>query len=217
MATPAQIEAKVARGYGIAAKHLGDTCDWYRCANTGPVIVSGNKRGTLPANFTPAFTYMKNQAPGKNGWLALVDGTQVQQGDYLVDPVGVAWYIGALRPLLPPGAVQCNRVASFKRPSGSNNVGLSGYGGDIADAETVLATGWPISILAATRRGEKTDAKLPGDETAPWWDVLAPAIPGLTLRPFDIITDDLNRRGVISSAELTPENGWRLSVAQQVT
>lgn len=217
MSTPSQLQAKVARGYGIAAKHLGDTCNWYRCSNAGPVLISGNKLGTLPANFTTGTTYSKNQPPGKNTWIALVDGTRVQQGDYLVDPQGVAWFISNLRGYLPPGAIQCNRVATFKRPVGSTNVGLNGYGGDVESTETLLATQIPCSIMSGSRRGEHTDAKLPEDVSGAWWDVLLPQISGLTLRPFDIIYDELGRRAIISTAELTPENGWRLTAEQQVT
>ena len=123
MASPTQIAAKVAKGYAIAASHLGDTCNWYRPANVGPAIVLANLQGTLPASFSPDGTYLKPQQYGRATWIALVDTAQIRVGDYLVDPRNQTWFLAQANPDLPPLAVQCTRVLSFLRPTAPANFG----------------------------------------------------------------------------------------------
>jgi len=47
----------------------------------------------------------------------------------------------------------------------------------------------------------------------PWWAILMPAWPGVILRTSDIILDELGRKYVVSSAELT-DMGWRCTAMQ---
>jgi len=78
-----------------------------------------------------------------------------------------------------------------------------------------LMTAWPASVLQGAK-GEKDGAVLPGDVRLPWWAILLPAFPGVTLRSADIITDDIDRRFIISSAEKT-DLGWRITAMQAET
>ena len=48
------------------------------------------------------------------------------------------------------------------------------------------------------------------------WTVLLPSVAGVVLRPADLMTDDLDRTGIVASAEIT-DLGWRLIVKQAST
>ena len=93
-----------------------------------------------------------------------------------------------------------------------NAVGQIGYGGDTPQTEALLMQNWPASVLQGTK-GEQNDAKLPGDVRTPWWAILMPDYNGILLRTSDILKDELGRRYIISSAELT-DMGWRLTAMQ---
>ena len=116
---------------------------------------------------------------------------------------------------LPILMVECNRTLTVLRPEQQTGVGAVGYGGNTSAGETTLMQGWPASVLQGTK-GEKTEAALPGDNRTPWWSILMPAFAGVILRTADIMTDELNRRYIISSAELT-DAGWRLTAMQAQT
>ena len=161
---------------------------------------------------------MKYGKPNKYGhptWFGLFDGALTKPGDYLTNASDGTFFIAAQQQALPILLVQCNRTINVLRPQQQAGVGALGYGGDTAANETTLMTAWPASVLQGTK-GEKGDAILPGDVRSPWWAILLPAYPGVTLRAADIITDELSRRYVISSAELS-DLGWRITAMQAVT
>jgi hypothetical protein len=70
-------------------------------------------------------------------------------------------------------------------------------------------------VLQGTK-GEKGGVALPGDVRDAWWAILLPFVPGVVLRSGDLISDDLSRRYIISSAELT-DLGWRITCQQGQT
>jgi hypothetical protein len=277
MTSLALIQAKVYRGYGIAAKQIGDTYKFYRPGN--PPVPTGNydtpgltqddgqqydqsleqfdtgdtfdgdksfdqavnpdlvdqtkfdadgatfdSAGTswdqpgnllfeLPVSFNADdMTYSKPNLYGDPLWYALVDGTNLEEGDYCVGPQGT-FFIAALEPLLPILVVQCNRVVSIFRPQGQSGVGLGAYGGNTDTTETLLVAGRPCSILQGTK-GEKADSNLPGDTRSPWWQILMPYA-GVDLTFDDVIVDDLGRRYIVSSPERT-DLGWRLTAMSAV-
>jgi hypothetical protein len=203
------IQSKVNRGYGIAARFLGAPFAHYR--PTDPLNALSNRIGTLQADFDvdPTFSY---KAPGKYAnpaYYGLFDATDVMRGDYLIADQGT-WFVAGMEPNKPPLCVSCNQVAEFRRPSAAA-AGPSYYGGDNRTDEEVLMSGWPCSILQGTK-GERTAADLPGDSRAPWVAILVPAVPGVVLRPFDRVYDDMNRCWTISGPERT-DLGWRLTAA----
>lgn len=157
--------------------------------------------------------YRKPNKYGKATWYALFDGTGITVSDYLIGPGGV-FFIAAMQSLLPILAVSCNRVINLYRPQQQTNLGLGGYGGTTAKNETLLLQGRPCSILQGTK-GEKSETNLPGDTRAAWWQVLLPNAGGI-IRYDDVIIDDLQRRYVVSSAELT-DLGWRATAMQALT
>ncbi len=206
----AKLQDKIYKGYGQAAKRIGYPYQQLRPVSAIDAINVAALQ-TLPASFTTNFNY---SAPNKYGiatWLGLFDARECTPGDYLVGHQGT-YFIAAMQDTLPIYCVQCNRTISVLRPSMPEGVGAVGYGGDTAATEEPLMTNWPASVLQGTK-GEANEVKLPGDVRTPWWAILVPAWPGVTLRTSDIITDDLGRRYVISSAELT-DLGWRMTAMQ---
>ena len=117
--------------------------------------------------------------------------------------------------LLPVLCVQANRIVSFWRPAAPSNTGVNTYGGVMTETNEALLSNWPASILGAAGRG-RPDTDLPSDSSIPYWTVLLPAVPGVILRPSDLMTDDLGRNAVVAAAELT-DLGWRITAKQATT
>lgn len=158
---------------------------------------------------------MKFSKPSKYGkatWYALFDGEGLQVGDYFVGPQGV-FFVAGMDPLLPIFAVKCNRTVTIYRPQAQTGIGAVGYGGNTRENQTIIAKGVPCSILQGTK-GERAEANLPGDARSPWWQILMPGANWL-LAIDDILEDDISRRYVISSPELT-DAGWRISAMSAV-
>jgi hypothetical protein len=211
----AKIQDRVYRGYAKAASKIGLAHALYRPVGAAAALATGNLITTLPASFNAEdMKYGKPNKYGKPLWYAIVDGAQTQVGDYLVGPSGT-FFIAAQQALLPILAVQCSNTIDVLRPQQQTGVGAVGYGGDTDDNETPLLTGWPASVLQGTK-GEKSETHLPGDTRTPWWAVLLPALGGVTIKTNDLITDDLGRRLIVSSAELS-DLGWRLTAMQAMT
>jgi hypothetical protein len=223
----AQIQAKIWYGYAKSAGFIGSTYKFYRPGTPPPPVdqTSWDASGSnwdaggnwdQPGNFLFALpvslnaedmTYKKPRGYAKATWYALVDGTNLQVGDYFIGPMGT-FFIAAMQSLLPILAVQCNRVVSVFRPQIVTGVGAQGYGGNTTANETPVIQGRPCSILQGTK-GEKAEGNLPGDTRAPWWVILMPYA-GADILMDDIITDDLGRRYVVSSAELSAL-GYRIT------
>lgn len=210
----ALIQQKVYRGYALAAQRIGPVFNLYR--PTSPISpLAGAPIAALNASFNAQdMKYGKPNVYGKPLWYALVDGTQTQVNDYLTNGKQT-FFIAAMQTLLPILAVQCTNTLNVFRPQQQTAAGTNPYGGTVDENQTELMTAWPASVLQGTK-GEKDGAVLPGDVRLPWWAILLPAFPGVTLRSADIITDDLDRRFIISSAELT-DLGWRITAMQAQT
>lgn len=210
----ATLQNRIYKGYGKAAIRIGPVFSQFRPTSvTNPL--GGTPIATLNASFNAMdMKYGKPNVYGKALWYCLVDGTQMQVGDYLKS-ASQTFFIAAMQQTLPILAVECNRTLTVHRPAQQGSVGAVGYGGNTAATETMLMQGWPASVLQGTK-GEKNETNLPGDVRTPWWAILMPAFSGVTLRTSDTITDDLSRRYVISSAELT-DLGWRITCQQAQT
>ena len=204
------LQSKIYRGYAKAAQKIGLSYAHYRPLAASDPISSPNQLASLTASFSPDGKYQKPSPYGKPLWQCLADGTQLQVGDYLSG--GSTFFIAAMQPLLPIIAVECNRVLTVKRPGSSNFVGSGPYSGDTQETEITLMTAWPASVLQGTK-GEKNDIGLPGDTRQPWWAVLMPQFTGIQIESSDVLTDEMDRRYIVSSAELT-DLGWRMTVQQ---
>lgn len=209
----AALRSKIYGGYAKAATRIGQSYIHYR--PTAALTPLSTALPSIFASFNAEdFTYGRPNKYGKPTWFGVFDGGLTAVGDYLVGPEGT-FFIAAQQIHLPILCVECNRTIKIMRPQQQTGVGAVGYGGDIAANETVLMSGWPASVLQGTK-GEKGDSVLPGDTRNPWWSILLPSFAGVTIRSRDVITDDLNRRYVVSSAELT-DLGYRLTAMQELT
>ncbi|PUA19584.1 hypothetical protein [Glaciimonas sp. PCH181] len=207
------LQSRIYKGYGKAALRIGPINTVYRASSA--ISSQGNTVTTLNASFNAEdMKYGRPNKYGKPTWFGLFDGTLVDVGDYLIGPQGT-FFVAAMQLTLPILMVECNRTINILRPQQQTGIGQVGYGGDTDANETILMQGWPASVLQGTK-GEKTEIGLPGDVRTPWWAILLPSFSGVVLRSADIITDELSRRYVISSAELT-DAGWRLTAMQAQT
>jgi hypothetical protein len=205
-----KLQAKIYKGYGQAAKRIGFDYQQFRATSASNPLMSTALQ-TLPASFTTNFNYSAPNKYGQATWLGLFDARTFQPGDFLVGHQGT-FFVAAMQDTLPIYCVQTNRVVSVLRVGMDPGVGLGGWAGDTPASEAPLMQGWPASVLQGTK-GEANPANLPGDVRTPWWAILMPAWPGIVLRTSDIIRDELGRKYVISSAELT-DMGWRCTAMQ---
>lgn len=205
----ALIQQAIWYGYRASASVLGKPHSIYRPTSAVQPISPETLVTVLPAIFTPSDRYGFKEGAGyaKALWSVLVDGNQTRPGDILVGET--TWYIASMEPDLPIMAVRCSSTVTVTRPTSTTGIGLRAPSGDVVTQETTLMAGWPASILQGTK-GEKPDSGLPDDVRAPWAAILLPAVEGVELRTDDIITDETDRRFVISGCERS-YMGWRLT------
>ena len=212
----ATLQNRIYKGYAKAATRIGYNTDIHRPKSASNPMASVNKLRAIPVSFN--VEDMKYSKPNKYAhptWYGVYDGTQTQVGDYLTNPQDGTFYVAAQQQALPILLVECNRTINILRPQQETGIGAQGYGGDTDANETALMTAWPASVLQGSK-GDKIEMALPGDTRSPAWAILMPYYTGIILRSADIITDDLARRYVISSAELT-DLGWRIQAMQVQT
>lgn len=205
-----RLQQLVDRGYALSADRIGTPYAFYR--PTGPFLpLSNSPYATLPAAFSAAdYKFAKPNSYGKPTWQALFDGAQTEVGDILVG--ASRFFIAAQQPILPILVVEAPRLVDVRRPFRESGVGFQeAYGGTTPAQETPVMTGWPCSILQGTK-GENTGSGLPNANRNPWYNILLPYWPGVTLYTSDFLVDDLGRRYIVSSTELT-DLGWRLTAA----
>jgi hypothetical protein len=204
-------------GPQIAGSVLGAPYAQYRPNSANSPTANANQIGTVNAWITPDQAGKGNKAAdyGKPVWYGLFDPTLTQPGDYLIGDKGT-FFIASQIPPEPMQVVMCNAVVSVAQPQGMSSVGKqSSYGGDQRATETVMASGWPCSMLNGTK-GKAGTTHLPDDTDMAWSIILLPAIPGVTIRNNSIITDAGGFRRFVSSAELT-YLGWRLTAMEATT
>lgn len=211
----AQAQAHAYKGYAQVAKRLGNAFSLYRPTSADMSAAALLATGFLASLNAEDMTYRRPNKYGKPTWYAVMDGRQTQVGDYLVGETGT-FFVGAQQPLLPILVIECNRTVNITRPQVQTEFGaVSNYEGTTAANETPLMTGWPASVLQGTK-GEKGGVALPGDARDPWWSILLPECAGVILRSGDLFADELGRRYIVSSAELT-DLGWRITAQQGQT
>lgn len=198
-----------------AARLTGAQTEAYRPTGPSDPLLPQNRYLRLNATFTSVGSHLGNAVGyGTALWNGIFDAAYTQPGDYLVRNDGI-WFIAAQQPLLPVLCVLTDRVVSFSRPAAQVNTGVNEYGGITAASLTPLLENWPASVITGSTGG-RPDAGLPSDGSVPYSTVLLPAIPGVTLRVADLMSDDLGRSATIAAAELSAL-GWRLTVKQVTT
>jgi hypothetical protein len=208
------LQARIYSGYAKAALRIGLPFDLYRPSGPTNPLAPANKLATLPASFRVDDRYQEAQVYGKSVWMAYLDDSQTQVGDYLVGN-NRTYFIAAQQPLLPVVAVACTRIVSIARLPVPSSYGAIDYGGALDGSEVPVMTGWPASVLQGGGGG-RNQVNLPSDVQSPGWAIQMPAWPGVLIQPSDLVVDDLGRRNIVSTPELT-DLGWRLTVQQAVT
>ena len=95
------------------------------------------------------------------------------------------------------------RVISISRPAQDETLGAQPYSGLQIGHETAVASGLPAHIQI-DKQNSAPPAKLPGDAIAtPVWKIIIKAARGL-VRTGDVITDDLDNRYQVISADWGP-------------
>jgi len=210
----AKLQSKIYKGYGKAAQRIGFMSDVYRTATASTPIATGNKIASLYASFNAEdMGYKKPNKYGHPTWWCLIDGSGLQVGDYIKNLHDGTFFIAAMQQALPILVVSCNTVISVLRPMQQTAKGAVGYNADTVATEVSRLTAFPASVLAAGT-GDR-NGTLPGDTKFPQFTILVPNVSGVEIRTSDIINDDIGRRFVVISAELT-DLGWRLIVMQAV-
>lgn len=211
------IQARVNKGYAIAAAKTGLLHEHYRPTDPAPPLRLLNRVGVLPATFDAKPSYnFRIPALHKDAMrYALVDGDKVRPGDYLVGPAGT-FFIAAQPPLQPVVCVECNAVLTLRRLVVPAGFGAIANRGEVAGGEDAIFSAWPGSLRYASR-GRGDTVELPGDAPPPWFAVLLPAVPGAEPpRAGDILADEQGRRYAVTWCEVS-SLGWRMEAQHQVT
>jgi len=222
----ARLQDLISRGMGTAGRVTGVACDAYRPCGAADPLAPKNRFLRLSAAFNaedPSFR--RANAYGRPVWYGVFDSAYTRPGDYLAEcGGGRVWFVAMQPPLLPVVCVLTNRVMSFARPAAPMLPGVNGYGGVTRATMVPLLTNWPASLLGGDA-GEREPAELPGDVHLGGYTVLLPppqasqkhdAASAIVLRVDDLMTDDLGRSYVTSSAELSAL-GWRLTAKPATT
>ncbi len=211
------ITAAIWSGMADAAAIIGFLYQQFRPVGPDNPLAGTPLNPALPVAATAQYGRF-NAAPDwqKPERFLFVDGAQTAVGDYLVGgPLGTLAIVSQ-DPMLPIVGIVCNHLLTFKRPGATTSFGgQSGYGGDVAAAETALLTAWP-AYLGTAGQGGRSPANLPGDVEQPRLDVRLPMWPGVILLNGDVIFDEQGRRYKTVSAEATTL-GWRIGAVLSMT
>lgn len=213
------------KDYGRVAKKQGVVTEVFRPTNVlNPFVDS--KITEIPVVFTNNYNSTKPDRYGVGLIFGIFDATGIKEGDYLVTQHSIdsedekkdAYFVASVSMNKPLLLVKAPRTISVNRATGPTGAlggvkGKLGYSGSTRETESVLMANYRASILQGTK-GEINPVDLPLDMRMPWWIILLPAFPGVIIDTGDFIRDDLGRKYVVSSPELT-DLGWRISAAYE--
>ncbi len=216
----ALLTQKANYGFGKAASIIGAAVNQIRPTTALTPLGTIFAQPFAAYDQDAAFGFIKPWDRKKAEGFALINAT-TQLGDYLIGLE--TYFVQRVEPFRPVGVVLCNHVISVSSPSGTTvtdkgPVGAGGYDGPTqttTETTDIIASGWPVSILQGSK-GEADPAKLAGDVRTPWWVILMPAIPTVTIVRETVLTDENGVLYNVSSAELT-DWGWRLTATQDAT
>jgi hypothetical protein len=212
-----QLQDRISKGNGRAALHIGTPCDLIR--PQGPLNPLSREFRILCLNaaFLPIGGRTKRPVPEQDPlWEGIFDAAYTKPGDILRrHNDGALFYVAAQQPMLPVQCVRAQRIVTLLRPAQPAAAGLNLYGGTITADDTILAQGWPASIVTADGPGSGL-ANIEAEVNPGTWQVLLPPSLYLQLSTNDQITDDQGRRGIISMIETT-DLGTRLTARQTST
>lgn len=210
-----RLQDRISWGLNRAARSIGTFTDAYRPSGKTDPLHPTNRFLRLRAAFCNVLGgFERANTYDHPLWNGIFDAAYTRVGDYLVQQSGT-WFIASQQTLMPILCVHADRIVSFTRAAAPTVSGVNTYGGVTAATNTPLLTNWPASVRASSPAGIPS-ADLPGDSSVSHWTVLLPGVSHVALQFSDLMTDDLGRNAVVSSAELT-NLGWRLAVKQAAT
>lgn len=211
------IQNKIYSGYGKAARVLGLPHEVYRCYEPNDPLDLVNLEGTVRAVFDarPSLNFSIPALHNDAIRYAIVDGTAIQVGDYIVGPKETV-FVAGMPSLHSIVCVACNATVSLHRGSASPAFGAIPDRVPDVSEDVVAFRGWPASILYAGRGGGD-DVQIPGDAPPANWNALMPRVPGVDPpREGDVLVDEFDRRYAVSWCEVA-HLGWRMVIRQLVT
>ena len=215
------LQDKISRGYGNAARAIGELCDLYRPQSATDPLNGRNHILRFYAGFLPYDGRVRMPTSyGHVTWQGVFDAAYTQPGDFIVGPLtrsgaqdAAIWFIAAQQPLLPPLCVRTSALIDVVRSSTSTTVGAGSYGGVGALSSITILSACPASIIHASGVG-LNPLGLPATVAPGDWEVLLPAASNVVLRTNDRIFDDLGRSASIAAAERS-DLGWRV-IAKEI-
>jgi len=208
------IAARVGFGLSRAAGILGTDIKLFR-PTTATRPVSGDPLMTLYGEFdVSALFAMRSTERSNDSFVSFLgDPNQVQVGDYLVGRE--THFVARVEPLRPALCVLCDQVVNVLSTVTATAAGTNAYGGRTDATDTLVAEGWPVSMMARGRVSSSS-TKLPSDTRTIYYEVLMPPVPGLTLSFGMRLQDSDAQEYEVTSAELSPF-GWKLLVGLATT
>ena len=211
----ARVQGLIDRGLARAASILGVEFSQYRPSTAMDPLLAGSSMQMLHCvfDYSPGLD-LKAPTPYGHPFTHLIgDPAQIQAGDYLVGDE--TFFVSRVERLHPAWCVLCNMTLNILDTAQTTSAGTNSYGGVTSASNTMVARGWPMSMLAKTR-GEQDITKLPSDTRSAFYEVLMPVIPGLTLGSGLCLQDANAQLYEIMSSETTAY-GCRLMVGVATT
>ena len=205
-----RLQSLLNTGYARAASRIGTPHAWYRAASPFDPLQPINSLGTLPASFNIGGQYINQAKADVWLWQALVDGTQVQIGDYLGG--SETWCIVGMQALMPIIALRCTDSISISR------AGVITQTVDGAQQSTVsVATNIPAYIQIKRDKGFSAPAGFQGGATntsapMPEWLIyvgLGGVTPDSFIKDGDMITNEAGNQWKVDAAS-TSTVIWQL-------
>ena len=190
-----RLAALVAKGYGIAATHIGTPYTWYRSPTLINSVAPQYQLGILQASFAVDSQFKTPPNYQTILYRAFIDTAQVQPGDILVGQYTMVML--ETGPLLPPLALISTDRIKIERASTTAAVGLQAYGAPTT--YTTIAQGLPANINLKKEVGT-LPANLPSDVSRrTYWFASFVAADG-SVKDGDIITDGEGYRYSVTAA-----------------
>jgi hypothetical protein len=203
----ALIQQQYYLGLGVAAMNMGTPHVQFRPsgATISDPLNAGNNIGTLSANMNIGGKYPGQTKIGQNYWQAIVDGTKLVEGDYLVG--ALTWCVVALDQLMPPIVLQCDNAVTVERVAQAFSATEGAHQG-----KTTILTNCPCSIALKRDKGFNKPVGFPAasntDAPMPLYTIFiytgnSPTA-GVPIMSGDMLTDLAGKTYKVESEQWSP-------------
>jgi hypothetical protein len=186
----ATLQAKIDRGYAIAATKIGAPHAWYR-GGLAPQF----QLGTLNAAWGVDSKFRTPPNYQTQLYRAFVDTAQAQPGDILVG--AQMFVLLETGPLIPPLGLICTDVLKIERANAGPTTGLQPY--IDTTQTTIIAQNVPGNVQIKKEVGTQP-AALPGDISRRTYWVVSFYAPNGWVKDGDIVTDGEGYRYQVTAA-----------------